>query len=222
MNDRFRLLVFDWDGTLMDSEARIVNCMRSAIQELEAAPRSAEQIRNIIGLGLKEAIRTLYSDAEDSFIEQLVLVYRRYFLELDDTPSTLFKGAREVLTRLAHQGYLLAIATGKARSGLDKVLQASALADLFDSSRCADETYSKPHPQMLYDIVTDLNVKPRDTLMIGDTVYDMEMSRNAGTSALAVTYGVHDLARLLREDPLGYIDDIQKLPHWLEENTSIY
>ena len=211
----FRLLVFDWDGTLMDSEARIVGAFRAAIAELGAPPRSAAQIRDIIGLGLTEAARVLYPAASPQLVARLTGAYREYYLVRDATPSRPFAGVREVLETLKGEGYRLAIATGKARRGLERVLAETGLTGLFDASRCADEAGSKPHPRMLREILAELGVPGRETLMIGDTEYDMEMAARAGARALAVSYGVHALGRLLRHRPLGHIDDIRQLPAWL-------
>lgn len=216
MNSAFELLVFDWDGTLMDSEARIVNCLQAAIKDMQAAPRSKEVLRNIIGLGLIEAIQTLYPEADQAFVEAFAEAYRIHFLDIDQTPSALFEGARDVLKELKLQGYLMSVATGKARVGLERVFRSTGVQDLFHASRCADETSSKPNPMMLQEIVKDLGVSVDQTLMIGDTEYDMVMSQNAGTNALAVSYGVHNLSRLLQHCPLGHIDSIAELPNWLE------
>lgn len=216
MSAAFKLLVFDWDGTLMDSEARIVNCLRAAIGEMQVAPRQRRELRNVIGLGLHEAIKTLYPAADQAFVETFAQAYRAYFLKIDQTPSGLFEGAWEVLAELKQQGFLLAVATGKARAGLERVFRLTRAHALFHASRCADETSSKPHPLMLREIVNELGVSATETLMIGDTVYDMQMSRDAGTHALAVSYGVHDLKRLLQHGPLGHIDNIVELPHWLD------
>ncbi len=216
MNGAIKLLVFDWDGTLMDSEARIVNCLRAAIRDMQAAPRDKGELRNVIGLGLGEAIQTLYPEADHDFVDAFAAAYRTHFLDIDQTPSDLFEGALEVLTELKLQGYLLGVATGKARVGLERVFRLTRAHDLFHASRCADETGSKPNPKMLQEIVKDLGVRSEETLMIGDTEYDMLMSNNAGTHALAVSYGVHDLVRLLQHDPLGYIDNIVELPQWLD------
>lgn len=215
MSKAYDLLVFDWDGTLMDSEARIVNCLTKSIDTIGAEARSRAELRNIIGLGLAEAIRTLYADADDAFIHAFSEAYREHFLHQDETPSTLFHGAREVVEGLAEAGYLLAVATGKARRGLDRVLEAEGLTDLFHATRCADETFSKPHPLMLEEIMVDLDTDPARTLMIGDTEYDMLMARNARASGLAVSYGVHALDRLLECASEGHIDGISELPGWL-------
>ncbi len=211
-----KLLVFDWDGTLMDSEAKIVNSMRAAIDDCNAALRSNDELRHIIGLGMQEAIRALYPRCNDDFVETFADAYRRHFLEEDETPTGLFDGVGDVLENLAAEGYLLAVATGKARRGLDKVFASTGLGELFHASRCADETFSKPHPQMLEEIVTDLDVSPDAALMIGDTEYDLLMAANAGMHALAVSYGVHSLEHLLQYNPLGYLDNIRELPAWLK------
>lgn len=215
MNKPYELLVFDWDGTLMDSEARIVNCLSRSIEDVGAEPRSRDELKNIIGLGLQEAIRALYPAADAGFINAMAEAYRHHFLTQDKTPSELFSGAREVLLQLAAEGYLLAVATGKARRGLDRVLDELGMHELFHATRCADETFSKPHPQMLEEIMVDLDTAPARTLMIGDTEYDMLMAQNARTHALAVSYGVHELERLKAHNAQGHIDAIDELPAWL-------
>ncbi len=215
MNRDFKLLVFDWDGTLMDSEARIVACIRAASTDigLEVLPDST--IRNIIGLGLREAIDALYPGSGDDVHRGMTERYRYHFLTADPTPSQLFAGAAETLKSLEEQGYLLAVATGKGRNGLDRVLDETGLSGRFHTTRCADETFSKPHPLMLNEIMEELGTEPDETLMIGDTEYDMLMARNARTPALAVSYGVHELDRLLKHQPAGHIDSISELLPWL-------
>lgn len=214
MNE-YKLLVFDWDGTLMDSEARIVTCLERAAQDIGAQVLARERLREVIGLGMTEAVLHLYPQADPPFVRRFIDAYREHFLSRDSTPSMLFPGAREVLEGLAAQGWLLAVATGKARRGLDRALQETGLEVLFHATRCADETFSKPHPRMLEEIMTDLDTEAEATLMIGDTEYDMMMARNAGTRALAVSYGVHELDRLLGHGPVGHIDAITQLPAWL-------
>ncbi len=218
---RFELLVFDWDGTLMDSEARIVACLQGAIADLELPRQEVAALRNIIGLGLAEAINALFPGSDATMQQALVERYRHHFLVADPTPSALFDGAADVLHGLAEQGYLLAVATGKGRRGLDKVLEETGLGPLFHATRCADETCSKPHPQMLLELMEHLGAEPQATLMIGDTEYDMEMARNARTAALGVSYGVHHPERLLRHEPLGCLDRIGELPAWLEQIAEI-
>ncbi|MEA3410568.1 MAG: HAD-IA family hydrolase [Pseudomonadota bacterium] len=213
--DRYRLLVFDWDGTLMDSEARIVKCVQSAIEAVGAASRSEAEIRNIIGLGLTEAVLTLYPDRDEVFVAHITAAYREVFLYRDETPSPMFEGVREVLRFLTEQDYLLAIATGKSRAGLERELLDSGLDGVFGASRCADEAHSKPHPGMMHEIMDELEVEPSRSLMIGDTEYDIRMAFSAGASALAVSYGVHEVERLMRLEPTGMIDRISDLPAWL-------
>ena len=211
-----RLIVFDWDGTLMDSQARIVACLQAAIRETGLAPRSEAELRNIIGLGLREALMTLYPDGSEAEWDALVHHYRRHFLELDATPSKLFEGAETLIRDLHARGHFLAIATGKGRQGLDKVLEETGLGVYFHATRCADESFSKPHPAMLLDILEMLGVTGEDALMVGDTEYDLQMARNANVPALGVTYGVHERERLLKCQPLDCVDSLPAVGTWLD------
>ena len=215
MSQSFNLLVFDWDGTLMDSEASIVTCMQGAITDLECEPRSNDEIKNIIGLGLREAIDTLYPGTDDSFLKAMVDRYRYHFLGGGGDHSALFPGAEQTIKELSEAGYLLAVATGKGRSGLDMVLERTGLGQYFHATRCADEAFSKPHPQMLEEVMDELGAEPAETLMIGDTEYDMQMASNARTHALAVSYGVHEKERLMQHGPLHCLDAIDELNGWL-------
>ncbi len=210
---RFELVVFDWDGTLMDSEAHIVASMQRAIDDLKLPTVDDNNIRNIIGLGLREAIADLYPQSDDATVQSIADRYRYHFLA--DDPCEPFEGAEAVLKQLQQQGYLLAVATGKGRSGLDRVLEATGFGTYFLETRCADETVSKPHPQMLLEIMETLDVAPGRTLMVGDTEYDLNMASAAGATALAVDYGVHERERLLACKPAACLDSIQALPAWL-------
>jgi phosphoglycolate phosphatase len=214
--NKYKLLIFDWDGTLMDSAAHITSCMKAAIADLNLEPRTNTEIQNIIGLGLEEAVLGMYPEADSVFINQLAETFREYFLFKDKTPSPLFDGAREVLANLKEAGYELAIATGKSRRGLDKVLTETGFLEYFPVTRCADETFSKPHPQMLEEVLVDHNYLSADALMIGDSEYDLLMANNANMDALAVSYGVHDLPRLMAQNPLGYVNSLIEIPKWLE------
>ncbi len=215
MKRKYQLLIFDWDGTLMDSAQHITNCMRSAITELAAEPRDDEQIRNIIGLGLEEAVLALYPDADSLFIQQVAESFREHFLFKDKTPSPLFEGAGDLLEGLKRGGYDLAIATGKSRRGLDKVLSDTGFEAFFPVTRCADETFSKPHPQMLHELLTDYNMQAKDAIMIGDSEYDLQMANNANMHSLAVSYGVHDVSRLLLQQPIGCVDNVKEISNWI-------
>ena len=216
MNRQFDLIVFDWDGTLMDSEAKIVRCMQAAAMDVGIPDPGAAAIRDIIGLGLSEAMQELFPEQTPGRREELVGRYRRHFLELDATDMPLFPGVAEGLTQLTQQGYLLAIATGKARRGLNRVLDETGMRHLFVSSRCADEAFSKPHPQMLEDILGHTGVDPGRALMVGDTVYDMEMARNAKVAGLAVSYGVHARERLLDCGALACLDSFPDVCAWVK------
>jgi len=211
MNNRFKLVVFDWDGTLMDSEAQITQSLANVISELALAERSTLDLRNVIGLGLPEAIRQLYPDEGEAIVEKFAAGYRQHFLVGNTNPSVLFDGAMAVIKRLHADGYLLAVATGKSRRGLDRSLADTDSGDYFHMTRCADETFSKPHPQMLLEIMDVLDVAPEHTVMIGDTEYDLEMAAQAGTASLGVTYGVHAVERLQRHRPLACLDDISEV-----------
>jgi phosphoglycolate phosphatase len=212
----FALISFDWDGTLMDSQARIVACLRAAFADVGQPLPSRAAAADIIGLGLDEAMARLWPEADAA---QRLLVaghYRQHFLFTDQTPSALFPGAREMLDRLRAEGYLLAVATGKSRRGLDLSLGETGLTQYFHATRCADETASKPHPQMLLEIMDELDVGAAQTLMVGDTEYDMQLAANAHTAALAVCHGVHTRERLLACGALACLNCLSAIPDWLE------
>lgn len=211
-----KLVVFDWDGTLMDSAAQIVACMQAASADLQLDTRSIDAVKNIIGLGLREAVAALYPDADTELVSALADRYREHWLS-GAQQSLLFPGVETTLQLLKDEGYRLAVATGKGRHGLDKVLRETGLAHLFEATRCADETRSKPHPLMLQQLMTELQCAPAQTLMVGDTEYDMEMARNAQAHPVAVSYGVHEWPRLQRHAPLTCLDQISELGDWLAE-----
>lgn len=219
MHKTFKLLVFDWDGTLMDSEAHIVASMHRAVADVELPALPDAQVRNIIGLGLREAIEVLLPHARAGDHQAIADRYRYHFLA--DDPCVPFEGAEAVLQSLRDQGYLLAVATGKGRCGLERVLASTGFGGYFLETRCADETCSKPDPQMLQEIMEILNVSPAHTLMIGDTEYDLQMALAAGTASLAVDYGVHERERLLACKPLGCLSSIQQLPSWLADDGQV-
>lgn len=211
----YPLLVFDWDGTLMDSTGEIVACLQEAAVDTGLEIRSQAEIHDIIGLGLGEAMQALYPDLDPAGQQRLVDAYRDRYLDQSRPPSSLFEGADQVLERLHEQGFLLAVATGKSRRGLERVLAQTGLGPLFHATRCADEAFSKPHPQMLEEIMVDLDTPAAQTLMIGDSELDMQMASNAGTAAVAVSYGVHSAERLAAYTPLATLKDIRDLLAYL-------
>jgi len=200
----------------MDSETQIVHAMFGAIADMQLEQRSADQCRNIIGLGLQEAIEALYPGQDDAFTAQFVARYRHHWFGTADH-SELFPGTRETLGLLREAGFELAVATGKGRAGLDRVLDTTGLTDLFSLTRCSDETRSKPHPQMLEEILAVSGVEPDRALMVGDTEYDLHMARQAGVHPVAVSYGVHERSRLMKYDPLVCLDTISEIVDWLAE-----
>jgi len=215
MSEKIKLIVFDWDGTLMDSEAQIVTCLHAAIADLGLEPMDDLTVKNVIGLGLREAIDTLVPGRDERFQQAFVDSYRNYWFQ--STGSQLFEGVPEVLDSLRQQQLLLGIATGKARRGLDRALGETDLATLFHATRCADEAPSKPHPRMLMEIMAELDVLPGETLMVGDTEYDMEMASNAGVAKIAVRTGVHTQERLNRHAPLVCLERLSDMPAWLAD-----
>ncbi|MDZ4261358.1 MAG: HAD-IA family hydrolase [Pseudomonadota bacterium] len=221
MPKTFELIVFDWDGTLMDSAARIVASLRAAGQDIGFADHSDAGFRNVIGLGMQEAIRVLYPTISDADVWQYADRYRHHFLESCPMPEQLFEGVPEILASLHQQPVMLAVATGKSRKGLDRVLRHTDCGRYFQATRCADETTSKPHPQMLLELIEELGAKPETTLMVGDTEYDMEMAQRAGTAALAVTYGAHESHRLDKYQPLASLNNIHALGQWFENNLKL-
>jgi len=213
----YKLLIFDWDGTLMDSVARIVDCLRKASEQvLTDAIRSDHELRDVIGLGLREALIKIHPQSNEQQIDDMSAVYRHQYMEANTTSSVLFDGAEALLEGLEEQGYWLAIATGKGRQGLDHVLEITGLGHRFHTTRCASETFSKPHPLMLEEILEQLGMNAEDALMIGDTEYDMEMASNAKMDRLGVSYGVHPEDRLMKHQPIGCIDNLNQLNEFLQ------
>lgn len=218
MPKRFDLIVFDWDGTLADSTSMIVDCIRLASGEIGLPIPEKSVARNVIGLGLKEAVTKLFGDLSPGQYRELTAHYRSHYFQRD-TDTMLYDGVSEALTELNEQGYMLAIATGKGRNGLNQSLQHSGLADYFHATRCVDECHSKPHPQMLLELMDELGAKPEQTLMIGDTTFDLQMAQNANVASLAVSYGAHPLEYLLPHTPLANFDNFTKLKQWLIMNA---
>lgn len=214
-NNVIKLLVFDWDGTLADSAQAIVAAMQSAIREMSLEPRSDQEIRNIIGLGLLEAVHMLFPDLNTSDLEKLANTYRNCYVLSNKGKTRLFPQTRETLEQLKNKDYQMAIATGKSRKGLDNSLKDTGIGDFFHFTRCADETFSKPHPQMLLDIMDNLVIAPESVLMIGDSEYDLQMATGAGVKSIAVCYGTQSKERLLEYNPEVCLDRISDLVQWL-------
>jgi phosphoglycolate phosphatase len=218
MAERFDLIVFDWDGTLMDSAAAIVRAMQAATRDLGLAELPDERARYVIGLGLGDALRHAVPDLDEAAYPRMVERYRHHYLSSDHELS-LFDGIAELIEALAARGHLLAVATGKSRVGLDRALGHTGLGRYFHATRCADECFSKPHPAMLEELMDELGAAPQRTLMIGDTTHDLQMARNARTAGLAVAFGAHPLAALEAEAPLACLRTPHELAGWLLGNA---
>jgi phosphoglycolate phosphatase len=210
----FRLVIFDWDGTLIDSVATIVACTNAMLEELGVGQAPERTIRSMIGGGLIESIRRFAPD-DEQFYQRVVATYQRLWFEDYHARSTLFEGAREMLESLAGDGYLLAIATAKSRRGLIADLERLELDGLFDASRTADDTPSKPHPAMLLEILDELGVGTGDALMIGDTTHDVQMGHNASVAVVAVASGAESEQALRALAPAGCLPSVAELPIWL-------
>ncbi len=217
MGKHFDLLVFDWDGTLMDSAAHIAAALQAAFRDLALPVPTDEKARHVIGLGLEDAMMYLHPTLERHRYEEVVERYRVHFLT-GDQDIGLFPTVAEGIPSLRQEGYLMAVATGKSRRGLDRSLNVTGLSSYFHCSRCADEGFPKPHPEMLLTIMENLSVLPQRTLMIGDTTHDLQMAQNANVAAVAVAYGAHLPEVLAEMKPLGFVNSFENLMQWLRQN----
>lgn len=218
MPKRFDLLIFDWDGTLMDSAGTIVNAIRCACADLALPVPSEHASRQIIGLGLVQALQTLLPNLPEERYPQLAERYRHHYLG-EDHLIPLFDGVADGIRDLAARGFTLAVATGKSHAGLARALEVSQLGPHFAATRCADQTHSKPHPAMVLELLEELGVAPERALVIGDTGHDMLMAANAGVARLAVAYGAHDADSLTPHAPLAVLDRFADVHAWLITNA---
>ena len=206
------LIIFDWDGTLLDSAAKIIGCMQQAADDCALPVLDDAAIKNIIGLGLPEAIHVLYPEVELIQREAVQAAYSRAFVNADHVPCEFFTGVEECLTVLQDGGHQIAVATGKSRKGLNRVLENLDWLGRFAATRCADETASKPHPRMLLELMSELKYPKEETWMVGDTEYDLAMASNAQVKSVGVSYGAHESDRLIKHKPQAIIDNILELP----------
>jgi len=214
----YDLIVFDWDGTIMDSTAVIVMSIQEAARDL-GLPVPADSIAShVIGLGLAEALQIAVPQLNKADYPRMVERYVAHWRAHEDD-LVLFAGMRELLDDLRQRDYRLAVATGKSRVGLDRSLRHGDVGHFFDWTRCADETRSKPHPQMLHELMRRFAVAPQRTLMIGDTTHDSQMAVNAGVPALSVTYGAHPRAQLESLEPLDVLDSVAEVSAWLARHA---
>jgi phosphoglycolate phosphatase len=215
---QFDLIVFDWDGTLMDSTSAIVKCIQAAARDLGLPIPRDDDASHVIGLGLHEAMQAVMPNIDPLFYPRMVERYRFHFLSKHHE-LTMFDGVRDMLAELSQDGYFLAVATGKSRVGLNRDLNALGLLSLFDATRCADETFSKPHPAMLQELTRELGQDMKRTVMVGDTTHDLLMANNAGAAGVAVQYGAHPHDQLLACAPVYSAASVAQLHGWLREHA---
>ncbi|MGO4394789.1 HAD-IA family hydrolase [Variovorax sp. M-6] len=215
---RFDLIAFDWDGTLYDSTRLIVRCIQAAVVDVGGARPSENDAAWVIGLGLAEALARAAPDVPKEKYAELGARYRYHFLQRKDD-LVLFDGVLPMLDALRARGHRLAVATGKSRRGLDEALATVALRDRFDASRTADETFGKPHPRMLLELMDELEVPADRTLMIGDTTHDLQLAINAGCASVGVSYGAHEPGDFDALAPLHVAHSVADLSRWLVDNA---
>ena len=215
MNHQYKLLIFDWDGTLCDSVTTISTCIQHAAKQQGLPIPSFAEASNIIGLGLKEAVTYLFPNADDEVIAAVVQSYSSYYREKNAGPTDFFPHVLEVLSEIKQSGYLIAVATGKSRAGLNRAFAASDIEDFFHDSRCADETASKPNPLMLAELLEKFDVSADQALMVGDTEFDLDMAQQINMPRLGVTYGAHAKDRLLKFEPIACIDFFSDLVKYI-------
>ena len=211
---QFDLIVFDWDGTLFDSTALIARCIQAACADLGTPVPSDRDASYVIGMGLVEALAHAAPELPPERYRELADRYRHHYFGAQHE-IVFFDGTLEMLKGLKDRKHLLAVATGKSRRGLDDVLLTSALKGLFDATRTADETASKPDPRMLLELMDELQVDPQRTLMIGDTTHDLQLAANAGVARVGVSYGAHDHNAFAEFSPLHVAHSVADLNAWL-------
>ncbi|MEF7614693.1 HAD-IA family hydrolase [Aquincola sp. MAHUQ-54] len=215
---RFDLIAFDWDGTLFDSTALIVQCIQGAARDIGVAVPSDADAAYVIGLGLQDALQHCVPGLSADRYPELGNRYRHHWFSRQHE-VVLFPGTLEMLQALKARNHWLTVATGKGRRGLDEALAHSGLSAMFDGTRTADRTASKPNPLMLLELMREFGVEPERTLMIGDTTHDLQMAVNAGTPCVAVSYGAHEPAAFEAFDPLFTAHSTRELHDWLLLNA---
>jgi phosphoglycolate phosphatase len=218
MNKRYDLIVFDWDGTVMDSTSVIAGSIQAACRDLGLNIPDDETARHVIGLGLDQALRYAVPDMPDTMRLDLVDRYRHHFMARDQA-IPLFDGARQTIAELHDAGYRLGVATGKSRAGLNRAMESSGMKNYFHATRTADQALSKPDPAMLLELMDELDVNAERTLMVGDTTHDVQMAQNAKVDVVAVGYGAHTPQQLRELKPLALVEDFAELRLWFKENA---
>lgn len=208
---KYRMLVFDWDGTLMDSVPHIVDCIRGACTVTGAPFPGESAARHIIGLGMREALDALFGPRDEVFVNAFKEAYSRHFFSRPSRREDLFPGVLDVLAMLRSGGGQVAVATGKSWRGMQQALSDLALSDWFDAVQCADQTASKPDPLMLNQLLSRFDCSPEEALMVGDTTFDLEMASRAGMPCIGVSYGAHEERVLRAHGPLEVVSDLRQI-----------
>lgn len=216
---RYELIIYDWDGTLMDSVTIIAESLIEALKETQMPMVDLEKAKSVIGLPLTQALTILTPQAEEPQLEELMQAYKKHFVQRADTELKPFQGVYESLMRLRQKGVKLAVATGKSRAGLERDFHRCSMQGIFHSTRTVNECKPKPNPHMIEDILSELDVEPQNAIMVGDTTYDLEMAKNAGVAAIASTYGAHRPEILHPFEALGYFKSYNELHDWLNERV---
>ncbi|MCB6182112.1 HAD-IIIA family hydrolase [Leeia sp. TBRC 13508] len=211
----YDLVVFDWDGTLMDSTANIVNALQYAFTEIGLPIPSREDCAYVIGLSLQDAMKYLAPTMNESDYQEIVLKYREHYFE-NANQMVLYDGATQLLEKLEASGHFLAVATGKSRLGLNDALKATGLEGVFHTTRCADESFSKPNPAMLFEVMDRVGMTVEQTIMIGDTTHDLQMAKSAGTHAIGLTHGAHAKEALSKLPNRAILNNLHELLEWFE------
>lgn len=211
MKNRFELIVFDWDGTLIDTIDWIVSCLQQSALECQFPIPGQDAAKDTIGLSIDQAFQKLFPGIDTKTQKKLINSYNNAFFLKKLSRKDLFAGVFDMLMQLQHRGLHLAVATGKGRAGLQQALAATGTEDLFVITRCADETASKPSPMMLHEIMAQTGVAKEKTLMVGDSIHDMQMALNAGVSAAAVACGAHSEDTLMQLNPLACLQQTAEL-----------
>ena len=218
MSKRYDLIVFDWDGTVMDSTAVISGSIQAACRDLGLTVPDDETARHVIGLGLEQALRYAVPELPETMYPDLVERYRFHFLAQDEN-IPLFEGARETIAELHGAGYWLGVATGKSHAGLSRAMESTGMKSYFHATRTADQTFSKPDPAMLFELMDELGVSAGRTLMVGDTTHDLLMAQNAKVDAVAMGHGAHPPEQLRELKPLALVDNFTELRVWFRANA---
>lgn len=215
---KYKVIIFDWDGTLVDSTARIVDSMQIAAAKVELPTLTDHAIQQIIGLGLPEALKRLWPNISATELELMRVNYSANFSFHSDVHVDFFPSAHDFFAELQSLGYILAVATGKTRKGLDEMLDGMAVRDVFKITRCADETTSKPDPHMLNEILAELNLSSSQALMVGDTSFDLDMAKAIGMDSVGMTHGAHDSDVLLASGAKALCASLNDLLEWIKKN----